>query len=76
MDAAAATIEAAKAKVARRLRVGKGFHVGLNWWYLAPNGSSRGVLKVRHGLIEEVGIADRQLTEGRRAARRFLSSFS
>jgi len=64
------------ARVARRLRVGRGFHVGLNWWYLAPNGSSRGVLKVRHGVIEEVGIANARLTRTRRAARRFLESFS
>ena len=63
-------------KVARRLRVGKGFHVGLNWWYLAPNGSSRGVLKVRHGVIEEIGIANPRLTGTRRAALKFLNSFS
>jgi len=60
---------------ARRLRVGKGFHVGLNWWYLAPNGASRGVLRVRHGVIEEVGIADTRLTNGRSEAWRFLTSF-
>ena len=64
------------ARVARRLRVGRGFHVGLNWWYLAPNGRSRGVLKVRHGVIEEVGIANARLTRTRRAALRFLESFS
>lgn len=64
------------ATVARRLRVGRGFHVGLNWWYLAPDGPAHGVLKVRHGEIEEIGIADKRLTDGRRAARRFLSSFS
>src|ERR1019366_4974111 len=63
------------ARVARRLRVGQGFHVGLNWWYLAPNGSSRGVLKVRHGVIEEVGIADKQLTTSRKAQIRFIKSF-
>lgn len=64
------------ARVARRLRVGKGFHIGLNRWYLAPDGAARGVLKVRHGVIEEVGIANKQLTQNRPAARRFLSSFS
>ena len=62
-------------KVARRLRVGNGFHVGLNWWYLAPNGSSRGVLKVRHGVIEEIGIANPTLTRTRHAALKFLHSF-
>ena len=46
------------AKVARHLRAGRPFHIGLNDWYLVPDGSSTGVLKVRHGVIEEVGIAD------------------
>ncbi len=64
------------ARVARRLRVGRGFHVGLNWWYLAPGGRSNGVLKVRHGVIQEVGIADERLTTKRRAAHRFFTSFS
>lgn len=63
------------AAVARRLRVGSGFQVGLNRWYLLPNGASRGVLKVRHGVIEEIGIANRQLTDSSRADRRFLTSF-
>ncbi len=62
--------------VARRLRIGARFQIGLNTWYLAPNGPSHGVLKVRHGVIEEVGVANRQLTSHRRAARRFLASFS
>ena len=62
-------------KVARRLHAGRAFHVGLNYWYLVPNGSSTGVLKVRHGVIEEVGIADKRLTRGRAAGRRFLRTF-
>jgi hypothetical protein len=61
---------------ARVLRIGRPFHSGLNYWYLAPNGASRGVLKVRHGIVEEIGIADLTLTANRRAAWRFLSSFS
>jgi hypothetical protein len=61
---------------ARVLRIGRPFHIGLNYWYLAPNGASRGVLKVRHGIVEEIGIADLRLTANRRAAWRFLSSFS
>ncbi len=62
-------------KVARRLHLGRRFQVGLNTWYLAPNGSSRGVLKVRRGRIQEVGIANKTLTRTRAAARRFLRSF-
>jgi hypothetical protein len=63
------------ASVARSLRAGRGFRVGLNTWYLTPNGSSRGVLKVRHGVIEEIGLADKSLTSTRRAALRFFKSF-
>jgi len=63
------------AAVARRLRTGRAYHVGLNYWYLAPNGPSTGVLKVRHGRIEEIGIADKRLTRGRRAALKFLRDF-
>lgn len=64
------------ATVARHLRAGRPFHIGLNNWYLAPDKSSTGVLKVRHGVIKEVGIADKRLTGGRRAERRFLTTFS
>jgi len=63
------------AAVRRKLAVGKGFHVGLNWWYLIANGPSHGVLKVRRGVIEEIGIADKQLTNSRQADSRFLRSF-
>jgi hypothetical protein len=64
------------ATVARRLRTGAPFHIGLNYWYLTPNGRSCGVLKVRHGIIEEIGIANRSLTRNGNAAGRFLTSFS
>jgi dienelactone hydrolase len=62
--------------VARRLRAGTPFHVGKNFWYLLPGKRARGVLKVRRGRIEEVGIASAQLTGSRPAARRFFRSFS
>ncbi|MFZ0044058.1 MAG: hypothetical protein WAK93_22305, partial [Solirubrobacteraceae bacterium] len=58
-----------------RLRLDRGFTVGRNRWYLAPAGAARGVLKVRHGRVDEIGIADRNLTTTR-LARRFLRSFS
>jgi triacylglycerol esterase/lipase EstA (alpha/beta hydrolase family) len=60
----------------RRLALGRGFHVGRNWWYFAPNGASRGLLKVRRGKVEEIGIASAALTRGRRAQRVFVTSFS
>jgi Tannase-like family of unknown function (DUF6351) len=64
------------AAVARRLRVGRRFQIGLNSWYLVPAGPSRGVLKVRRGRIEEIGLADERLTTNRAASRHFLAGFS
>lgn len=67
---------AALSAVAARLRVGRRFHIGSNFWYLAPGASARGVLKVRGGIIQEVGIASLALTAGTRTDQRaFLSSF-
>jgi hypothetical protein len=67
----------ASLRAARRaMRLSRAYRVGLNIWYLAPNGPSRGVLKTRHGIVEEVGIADAGLTATPRQARIFLTSFS
>ncbi|MEA2214282.1 MAG: hypothetical protein QOF83_4230 [Solirubrobacteraceae bacterium] len=63
------------AKVAGKLHVGKAFHVGRNFWYLAPNGASTGILKVRHGRIEEIGVATRSVTWSRVIARKYLRTF-
>ncbi|HWF74667.1 MAG TPA: hypothetical protein VG186_15060 [Solirubrobacteraceae bacterium] len=63
--------------VAKHLGVGKAFHIGSNYWYLAPAGSARGVVKVRGGVIQEVGLANKQLTAGSRTAQHaFLASFT
>jgi sugar lactone lactonase YvrE len=51
------------------------FHVGLNDWYMAHDGSSTTVLKVRAGTIQEIGVAGIPLTT-RRAERAFITSFS
>jgi len=65
-----------KLKAARKLlKLEKPFHIGRTYWYLAPNGKSTAVLKVRRGIIEEIGIADRQFTRTRAADRVFLKSF-
>jgi hypothetical protein len=69
---AGATVAAA----GTRLKLTAPFHIGLNTWYLAPNGASTAVLKVRHGLVEEVGIANKALTKGHKAQAAFLKSFS
>jgi hypothetical protein len=50
--------------------------VGLNDWYLAPNGTSTAVFKVRKDVIQEIGIGDKSLTTGHRAQVKFLESFS
>jgi hypothetical protein len=60
------------APVARRLHVGRGFPIGRNTWYVTPGTASRGILKVRNGVIEEVGIADPSVTTNRNAQRRLL----
>ena len=64
------------AAAGKRLKLTRPFQVGLNTLYLAPNGASTAVLKVRHGIVEEIGIGDKQLTQGRKAQRYFLTSFS
>ena len=66
-----ATVDAA----GERLKLAGPFQVGLNEWYLAPFGSSTAVLKVRRGIVEEIGIGDKQLTVGRKAQLSFLKSF-
>jgi len=70
------TPQATVAGARKRLKLGRPFRIGANDWYLAPNGSSTGVLKVRHGVVEEIGIADKLLTRSRKADRAFLNSFS
>lgn len=64
------------AGVMRTMKVGKPFHIGLNTWYIAAGVSANGVLKVRGGIIQEVGLANKQLTQTRTAQRRFLTSFN
>ncbi len=67
-----ATVAAAE----KTLKLAGPFHVGLNNWYLAPNGASTAVFKVRDDVIEEIGIGDKALTETHKAQLAFLKSFS
>jgi triacylglycerol esterase/lipase EstA (alpha/beta hydrolase family) len=60
----------------RHLRLQRVFHVGRNDWYLAADGDVRVVLKVRRGVVQEIGIADDDLTAPRRRASGFLRSLS
>jgi hypothetical protein len=51
------------------------FRVGKNYWYLAPAGTTTAVLKVRHNIVEEIGIADKHLTRSHKANRNLMTSF-
>jgi hypothetical protein len=62
-------------KVAKQLKVGKGFVIGLNDWYIAPGHGVNDAFKVRHGIIQEIGIANQKDTAGRAKQKRFLSGF-
>ena len=62
-------------QVRRRLHLGRRFVVGLNDWYFVPDGSRLGVLKVRHGVIEEIGLAVRRFGASRREGRAFFTGF-
>jgi ABC-2 type transport system ATP-binding protein len=62
--------------VPKALRGGSGYHrVGANAWYVASGHASHSVLKVRGGVVQEIGIADPTLTTGRSRTARFLRSF-
>jgi hypothetical protein len=63
------------ATASRKLKLGKAIRWGLNTWYVIPGASSNAVLKVRHGIIQEVGIATKSLTGTRAQQRQLLSSF-
>lgn len=59
----------------RRLRGERRIAVGRNAWYLAPGRSATLVFKTRGRRVLDVGIADRRLTRGARASKRFLRSW-
>ncbi len=60
----------------RRLRIRSGaFHVGLNDWYAVRHSAAAIVLKVRHGVVQEIGIADNRMIRGYKATFRFFNSF-
>jgi hypothetical protein len=61
---------------AKTLRTGAVMHVGLNEWYMAANGSTTAIIKVRHGTVQEIGTATKLVTQNRKAQRTFITSFS
>jgi hypothetical protein len=66
-----ATLTAART----RLKLGKVLAVGRARWYLAPAGGAMVALKVQGGVVQEIGLAARQLTASRVAQLALLSSF-
>ncbi len=68
-------VGATVAAAGKRLKLGKVFVIGRNDWYLARVGSVEAVLKVRGGIVEEIGICERALMKTRAAQRTFLTSF-
>jgi hypothetical protein len=63
-------------RVARDLRISRLIRIGANDWYITPNGASHGVIRVRHGVIEEIGIANKFLTRNYSATRQLLRSLA
>jgi hypothetical protein len=59
----------------RRLHREHRLRVGRNTWYVARGRRSELVFRTRRGRVIAVGIADRRLMHGRRAAKRFLRSW-
>jgi len=66
------------AAVRRRVPLTGPFVVGVNHWYLLKIGNGRGLLKVRHGIVQEIGIASASpsLTRTHHRDTVFLRSFS
>jgi hypothetical protein len=56
----------------KRLHLGKPIQLGLNAWYFVSQKKATGVLKVRNGIVYEVGLADKTLTANPAAQKRLL----
>ena len=63
---------AASARFRHRSRV----RIGRSVWYVVHGRAANAVLQVRHGVIAEVGIANKRLTSSRVRIRRLLASLS
>ena len=62
------------AKAERELKIYTHFKLGLNTWYLSRGKSASGVLKVRHGQVQEIGIASKSLTRTLKSARHLFAN--
>lgn len=59
----------------RQLHLGRTLRIGRNDWYLIRRRTATGVLKVRHGLVREVGLANPALTATRSDQRALFNSW-
>lgn len=59
----------------KALHTGARMHVGLNDWYMAANGSTTAVIKVRGGTVREIGVASLALTRTPGSRLTFIKSF-
>jgi len=60
---------------AKRLRLGKPLRIGADMYFVMPLRRSVGVLDVRRGIVQVVGLASKQVTRTRKAQRALLSTF-
>jgi sugar lactone lactonase YvrE len=63
------------ATAARHRHLSRVVRVGHNDWYILPGTTSNTVLKVRHGIIKEIGIATKSLTSNRTQQLQLLRNF-
>jgi hypothetical protein len=61
---------------AHKLKLSKPFVVGANTWYFASRRPALGLLKVRDGVVDEVGLVRTSLNRTRAGERRFLRKFN
>ena len=59
----------------RKLSLAQPFRIGQNTWYIVSRRATVGLLKVRLGKVDEVGITERLLVQTRVDQQRLLSSF-
>lgn len=59
----------------RTLKLGRVLKIEATSWYLKVSGRSTEVLKVQHGVVQEIGLADRALTKSRGAEASLLRAF-
>lgn len=63
------------AKLRKQLRHKRAFSIGSNKWYVFASGPTEIVLQVRHGVVTQIGIANRALARTRTVQRGLLTSW-